>query len=287
MDNRMRSEIFGAWFGAAGCILRNNQSDGHLAQVISNNAVINYPVTSLYNVYHRDLIIPVRQKYKPVINILERLIAEFPVDDFTDHPVDLIFWHALTRAEKFIRENFFFTSRETIYIRSVTLGSHMAAVRNLWCMSQEDIAEKIGVKQKDISSWECDSRVPNAANLYAYCNAVMYPVDNMMPLLNRPKNKIVRKNSGEVIIKNMHTGASHTLVPKKEADKKISSITDTPGPGYVTMTEYAKMHGITVSGASRRISQGKINGVITVGNKKYIPINPEDVSNDKTDANED
>ena len=276
MDNRMRSEIFGAWFGAARCILRNNQSDGHLAQIISNKAVINYPVTSLYNVYHRDLIIPVRQKYKPVINILERLIAEFPVDDFTDHPVDLIFWHALTRAEKFIRENFFFIPRETIYIRSVTLGSHMAAVRNLWCMSQEEIAEKIGVKQKDISSWECDSRIPNAANLYAYCNAVMYPVDNMMPLLNRPKNKIVRKNSGEVIIKNVHTGASQTLVPK-----------DAPGHGYVTMTEYAKMHGITVSGASRRVSQGKINGVITVGNKKYIPINPGDGSNDKTDADED
>ena len=47
-------------------------------------------------------------------------------------------------------------------------------------IKQTELAEKIGVKQKDISRWETGERTPNIENLKKICQALEVSADVML-----------------------------------------------------------------------------------------------------------
>lgn len=61
-------------------------------------------------------------------------------------------------------------------------------------------------------------------------------------------------------------------------DRKKPGLNAEPPPGYITMTEYAKRRGISISAVSHSISRGRITGTIKIGNQRFIPEDQEEVN---------
>ncbi len=47
-------------------------------------------------------------------------------------------------------------------------------------MTQKELAEKLGVYQKDISRWETGERTPSIRNIYRICEVLDIPVNILL-----------------------------------------------------------------------------------------------------------
>ena len=61
-------------------------------------------------------------------------------------------------------------------------GEMLAKVRKASGMSQKELAEQLGVYQKDISRWENGSRVPSLQTFKEICKALHVSADEMLEL---------------------------------------------------------------------------------------------------------
>lgn len=66
---------------------------------------------------------------------------------------------------------------------------------------------------------------------------------------------------------------------RKKHKKHVSRVSlANPPDGYITMTEYAKRRGISISAVSHSVSRGRITGTIKIGNQRFIPENQEEIN---------
>ena len=71
-------------------------------------------------------------------------------------------------------------------------GKNLKEERKLAKMTQEDLARAIGVKQQQVSQWECDKVEPTLFHIARIIKALNIPFDDLIDGLD------VTKNDGEV-----------------------------------------------------------------------------------------
>lgn len=59
----------------------------------------------------------------------------------------------------------------------MTMGSRIVALRKELCLSQEDMADKIGVTRQSVSKWETDGSAPDGYNLIALAEVLNTSVE--------------------------------------------------------------------------------------------------------------
>ena len=59
----------------------------------------------------------------------------------------------------------------------MTMGSRIVALRKELCLSQEDMADKIGVTRQSVSKWETDVSAPDGYNLIALAEVLNTSVE--------------------------------------------------------------------------------------------------------------
>lgn len=64
----------------------------------------------------------------------------------------------------------------------MNLGENLKNARCLAGMTQKDLAEKLGVYQKDISRWENNERTPNALTLAQICKLLGASADVILEI---------------------------------------------------------------------------------------------------------
>lgn len=64
----------------------------------------------------------------------------------------------------------------------MNLGANLRKARKAANIKQSELAERIGVYQKDISRWENDEMTPSAATLAKICAALNASADEILEL---------------------------------------------------------------------------------------------------------
>ena len=62
------------------------------------------------------------------------------------------------------------------------LGKNMQEARKAAGMTQKELAEKMGVLQKDISRWETNVQIPNTMTFRKYCKIIGASSDDVLEL---------------------------------------------------------------------------------------------------------
>ena len=61
-----------------------------------------------------------------------------------------------------------------------TFGERLKEERRLACLSQAELAQKIGVKQQQLSQWECGKVEPTLSNIIALLKVLQIPFEDLI-----------------------------------------------------------------------------------------------------------
>ena len=74
-------------------------------------------------------------------------------------------------------------------MNQAAIGQYIAGKRTAQGMTQEQLAQKIGVSQKSLMRWETGKRLPDADAVEALCTALVSPCRNCSTARIRRRRK--------------------------------------------------------------------------------------------------
>lgn len=140
-----RDEKWGyAWYGLERLYKRARGEDGWRKMLSEQENFSKKPSTVFLSLF--QAIQPDCAAKNIKTDILLQIIAEFEMSEFNSDPLNEMYVYSYMCMGAWGRQ---------------PIGERIASVRKNRRMSQQELAEKIGITQKDISRWENGERSPN------------------------------------------------------------------------------------------------------------------------------